>query len=250
MVTSFSVQFRLQGYARRYAKWASVRIAKEARNLGINENSGSRFVSHITLFGSAKTADLERVKSEVVRISRHYNLVPFKLGGFGYFRNPYATWVYLNILPSPTLEQFQHELSQSLLRTERLICNTCQPVDRRPNYKLHASLAKCGSGNRDKIEKLLYYASTECSLETYRRLGQSVFIFSRLFNIIKRFIFKAENDGNSNVTLFLLRVTILGERGRIKGEYDIVLRRWLSREQALSKYWYIKTIEKFKKLRS
>jgi len=46
-----------------------------------------------------------------------------------------------------------------------------------------------------------------------------------------------------------LRITVLGARGRIVCEYDLVLKRLLNRREALSKYWWRKTINRLRELR-
>jgi hypothetical protein len=71
-----------------------------------------------------------------------------------------------------------------------------------------------------------------------------------LLNIIERYIFKAEERGDRGVSQNLLRVTALGTGSRIQSEYDLVLGRMLSRREALSAYWWRRTIEEFKELRS
>ena len=47
-----------------------------------------------------------------------------------------------------------------------------------------------------------------------------------------------------NINQYLLRIIVLGARGRIVCEYDLVLKRLLSRKEALSKYWWRKTINR------
>ncbi len=244
--TSFFIEFRLQGYAKRYAKWASARTIREARKLRIRELNGRRFVSHITLFGPARTNNFRRVVAEVERACRKYTLVPFKLGGFDNFQNPDANWLYLDVQPSPDLEQLRYELAQNLFRSEKMISDTCQPYDHKPKCKFHSALGKYAPRDRDKFKKLLDYAETKCSLETFKQHKAS--IFSRLFNVIKRYIFRVEEDSNPNISLCLLRVTVLGRGSRIQCEYDLVLKKLLSRREALSRYWYKKSIERLKEL--
>jgi 2'-5' RNA ligase len=82
----------------------NARIHREARRIRIRKLKQQRFVSHITLFGPARTNNFRRVKAEVERACRKYTLVPFKIGGFDIFQNPDANWLYLNVEPSSNLE--------------------------------------------------------------------------------------------------------------------------------------------------
>ncbi len=245
MAVSFLVEFRLQGYAKKYARWASARTLREARKIGVKKLEQPRFVSHITLFGSAETNNLRRVIAEVERIGRRYTLVPFKLGGFDKFQKPDANWLYLSVHPSSDLEQFRYELAQSLCRSERMIYDTCKSWDHKSKYKFHSAIGKYDPRDKDKFEKLLDYAKTKCSLETFKQRKASV--VSRLLNIIKKYIFRVEED-DPRISLHLLRVTILGRGNRIQCEYDLVLRRLLSRRKAKSRYWRRRTMKKLREL--
>jgi malate synthase len=46
----------------------------------------------------------------------------------------------------------------------------------------------------------------------------------------------------------LLRVTVLNKDRKILREYDLVLKRWLNRRQALSGRWWRRTISKSREL--
>jgi len=242
-LTHFFIEFRLQGYAKRYAKWASANIGREAKKIGIKKLRQPRFVSHITLFGPARTNNLRQVLGEVERIGRKYTLVPFKIGGFDKFQNPDANWLYLSVSPSTDLEQFRYELAQSLCSLERTISDTCESYDHKSKFKFHTSIGKYDTKDKDKFKELCDYAETRCSLESYRQHRAS--IFGRLINIVKKYIFIAEED-DPRINLHLIRVTILGKRNRIQREYDLVLKKLLTRREALSRYWWRRTIEKLK----
>lgn len=245
-MAGFLVEFRLQGYAKKYARWARTRVRREAIRLGIRELRQPRFVPHITLFGGARTSSLRRVITEVERIGRKYTLVPFKLGvKRGEFQKEDAYWLYLEVHPSPDLEQFRWELAQSLRRLETRISDTCQSHDRKPKYKFHCSIGKYNPRDSGKFEKLSDYAEAKCSLEAFKQHKASV--FSRFFNIIKKNIFRVQED-DPGINLHLLRVTVLGRKNRIRGEYDLVLGKLLSRRQALSRYWRRRSIEVLKNI--
>ncbi len=246
MATSFLIEFRVQGFAKRYAKWVNARIHREARRLRIRKLKERRFVSHITLFGPSRTNNLRGVMAEVERTCRRYTLVPFKIGGFDKFQNPDANWLYLDIQPSPDLEQLRFELAQNLFRSERMIYDTCQSFDHRSKCKFHSAIGKYAPRDKDKFERLLDFAETKCNLEAFRQHKAS--IFSKLFNVIKRYIFRLEEDSNPNISLCLLRVTVLGRGSRIQCEYDLVLKKLLSRREALSRYWYHRSVVRLQEL--
>jgi calcineurin-like phosphoesterase family protein/2'-5' RNA ligase len=242
----FLIEFRLHGYAREYAKWARARILLEARRLGVGRIREKRFVPHITLFGGAEAHNLRDVIREVERVGQKYSRVPFKLGvKRGEFQVEDANWLYLDIQPSPELEQFRYELAQGLLGLEKKIYDTCKPYDRKPKYKFHCSVGKYNPRDSAKFEKLAEYAETKCSLEAFEQ--RKVSLFGKLLNIIERYILRAEEE-DPGISQHLLRVTVLGRGSRIQADYDLVLGRMLSRKQALSRYWWGKTIEKFREL--
>jgi len=246
VTASFFIEFRVRGFAKQYANWVNTRIHREARRLRIRRLRDRRFVSHIALFGPARTNNLRRVIAEVERTCRKHTLVPFKIGGFDGFQNADANWLYLDVEPSSNLEQLRYELAQNLLRSERIIHDTCQPFDHSSKCKFHSSIGKYDPRDKAKFEKLIDFAETKCSLEAFRQHKAS--IFHRLFNVIKRYIFRVEEDGNPDIRLCLLRVTVLGRGSRIQCEYDLVLKKLLYRREALSRYWYHRSIERLQEL--
>ena len=244
----FLVEFRLHGYAKEYVKWARARTLREARRLGVRRLREPRFVPHITLFGAAEAHNLRNVVREVERVGRKYTLVPFKLGvRRGEFQVEDANWLYLGIQPSPELEQFRYDLAQGLLRRGKVLYDTCPPYDHKLKYKFHCSIGKYDRRDSTKFEKLAEYAETKCSLETFKQ--RHISLFGKLVNIIERNILRAEEE-DPGISQHLLRVTVLGGRSRIRSEYDLVLGKMLSRREALSRYCWRKTIERFKELRS
>ena len=244
----FLVEFRLHGYAREYARWARARTLREARRLGVRRLREPRFVPHITLFGPAEARNLRNVVREVERVGRKYTLVPFKLGiKRGEFQNEDVNWLYLDVQPSPQLEQFRYELAQSLLKLERKIHDTCQHYDSNPKHRFHCSIGKYDPRYSARFEKLADYAETKCSLEAFKQ--RKVSLLGRLLNIIETYILKAEGEDEPGISQHLLRITVLGKGTRVKAEYDLVLGKMLSRREALSGYWWKRTIEELKELR-
>jgi len=241
-MANFLIQFRIHGYAKEYAKWARARTLREAKKLRLRKLRQPRFVPHITLFGPAEAHNLGNVIREVEQIGRKYTLVPFKLGvKRGEFQQEDVNWLYLDVRPSPELEQLRHDLAQGVLRLEKRIYETCQPYDHKPKYQFHCSIGKYNPRDKGRFEKLCDYAEAKCSLEAFKQ--RRVSLFGRLLNIVKKYGFGTEAEDDPGISQHLLRVTVLGRGGRIQSEYDLVLGRTLSRRQALSRYWWRRTIE-------
>jgi hypothetical protein len=184
----------------------------------------------------------------VERVGRRYTRVPFRLSvKRSEFQVEDANWIYLDIQPSLELEQFRYELAQGLLGRERVIYETCPPYDRKPKYTFHCSIGKYDPRDSAKFKRLAEYAETKCGLETFKQ-RQSL-LLGKLANIIEKHVFKTEREA-PGISQHILRVTVLGRGSRIQSEYDLVLGRTLSRREALSKHWWSRTIEEFKRLRS
>ncbi|MFC2072851.1 2'-5' RNA ligase family protein [Chloroflexota bacterium] len=116
--------------------------------------------------------------------------------------------IYFDITPSQELEDLRWQLSQELRKI-----STCQPWDSQRNHSFHATIA-------------------------FRDIDAK---FNRIWSYIKS---KEEPNINQN----LLRITVLGTGGKIACEYDLVLKRILSRREALSKYWWRRTISRLREV--
>ena len=116
--------------------------------------------------------------------------------------------IYFDIAPSPELDDLRWQLSQELRKT-----STCQSWDSRRNHSFHATIA-------------------------FRDIDAK---FNRIWSYLKS---REEPNINQN----LLRITVLGTGGRIVCEYDLVLKRLLSRREALSKFWWRRTISRLREL--
>jgi 2'-5' RNA ligase len=116
--------------------------------------------------------------------------------------------IYFDIAPSGELEDLRLQLSQELRKI-----STCQPWDNQRNHSFHATIA-------------------------FRDINAK---FNRIWSYLK-------SREEPNINQHLLRITILGARGRIACEYDLVLKRLLSRREALSKFWWRRTINQLREL--
>jgi len=205
-MAGFLVEFRMHGYAKKYAKDVIYSVAKEFRVKGVTRK---KVVPHISLYGPGKTDDIGKVISAVKKVGHKYSLVPFKIKAFGYFDKPHKV-IYLDISPSEELEELRWELSQELRKV-----SSCQSQDRhsKTRFGFHGTIAF-----QDVDTK-----------------------FDRIWSYLKS---KQEPD----ISQYLLRITVIGARGRIVCEYDLVLKRLLNRREGLSKRLFQKTIHRLREL--
>jgi len=203
-MTNFLVEFRMHGYAKEYAKDVVYSVAKKFSVRGVTRK---RVVPHISLYGPGKTNDIRKVISAVEKVGRRYELVPFKIKGFGFFDRS-SKVIYFDIAPSEELDNLRWQLSQELRKI-----STCQSWDSRRDHTFHATIAFRGIDAK----------------------------FNRIWSYLKS---REEPNINQN----LLRITVLGTGGRIVCEYDLVLKRLLSRREALSKFWWRRTINRLREL--
>jgi len=193
-----------------YAKAYAKRIIwAVAKKHRVKGVTGKRVVPHISLYGTGSTQNMRGVVSAVERIGQKYTIVPFRIRGFGFFDKPHKV-VYLDIRPSKELEELRWELSQELRKV-----SGCQSQDRHSKKKFgfHGTIA-------------------------FKDIDSK---FNQIWPDIKNI---KEPDINQN----LLRITVIGARSRIVCEYDLVLKKLLNREQALSRYWWRKTINRLREL--
>ena len=200
----YLIEFRFNGYAKKYAKHLIHEVARIFRVDGVTRN---RAVPHITLFGPFTTKYEKRMISEVVDIGRKFSLVPFEVKGFNYFDKAHKV-IYLDVNPSIELKELRQKLTQRLGKV-----SNSQQWDKQKQFLFHSTVA-------------------------FKDIDSN---FSRIWGYIK-------GKEEPNINQHLLRITILkGER--ILYEYDLILKKLLNRNQALSRYWYNKTMRKLKELR-
>ena len=116
--------------------------------------------------------------------------------------------IYLDISPSKELEELRWELSQELSKV-----SSYQSQDRHRKFEFHGTIAFKDIDNK----------------------------FNRIWSYIK-------NKEEADINQYLLRITVIGARRRMVCEYDLVLKKLLNREQAVSRYWWRKTVNKLREL--
>lgn len=116
--------------------------------------------------------------------------------------------IYLGIEASPTLKQLRAELTQEL---NRIV--TTAPASTNLDYSFHATIAFKDLGS--KFEPIWDYIRTK---------------------------------QQPHIDQYLLRIAVLGQGERLICEYDLVLKRILNRRQALSRYWWKRTLDEMRRL--
>lgn len=200
----FLIQFRLHGYAKSYSQDLIMDIAKRYHVKGMTKK---RAVPHITLYGPATTRDIRSVISEVEKVGQEYTLVPFTMNGFNYFSKP-SKVIYLDIDPSPELNELRWQLSRSLQNI-----SYPQTFDKKKDFSFHSTVA-------------------------FKDINGE---FNQMWDYVKQ-------KEQPAIKQHLLRITIIGSNRRILYEYDLIQKRLLSRREALSRNSWHKTINGFKEL--
>ena len=116
--------------------------------------------------------------------------------------------IYFDISPSQELEDLRWELSQELRKV-----STGQSWDSPRNHLFHATIA-------------------------FRDIDTK---FNKIWSYLKS---REEPD----ISQYLLRITVIGARGRIVCEYDLALKRLLNRREALSKFCWRRTMNRLREL--
>jgi 2'-5' RNA ligase len=116
--------------------------------------------------------------------------------------------IYFDISPSKELEDLRWELSQELRKV-----SSGQSWDSQRNHSFHATIA-------------------------FRDIDTK---FDRIWACLK-------SKEKPDISQYLLRITVIGARGRIVCEYDLVLKKLLNRREALSKFWWRKTINRLREI--
>jgi len=191
----YLVQIRFFGNAKLYLIDLIHDISRKFNVHGVTKK---RPVPHISLAGPLTTDDEERLVREVFDVVKKYDMVQYSLNGFGKFSKFLflKRVIYVHIEPSEELKQMRKEISNKL----EGFCKM-QDIDYKDDFEFHATIAfKDINWNFGKIWKYVQKLPAPKIEQT------------------------------------LLRVSIIktaNKERRILREYDLILKRELSREQAL-----------------
>lgn len=203
-MTHYLIEFRFQGHAKEYVKTLIWNVSKKFKVKGVTRN---HVVPHVSLFGPFSCRQERNMLKTVVDIASKYNLVPFTVSGFGHFRILLNKVVYVDISPSPELENLRRDLATALM-----------PI----SY---------GFPNFDSKEKFHFHATIAFKDIDWK------------FGAIWKYLKEREEP---NIKQNLLRITIIKNK-KILAEYDLMQKKLLNRQAALSKREWNKTIEIMKK---
>jgi 2'-5' RNA ligase len=255
MATSFYIEYRLRGYSRKYEDWVKKRAYDKAKELKASPSNEQ--LPHITLYGPAITKNIGKVKSELVgtceMYTKKYPLIPFSINGFSRFDNKNRKVIYLEVNPSRTLKQFRWELSENLRKKHRSIKEplsiTKSVFDDKEHFEFHSTIIIFDYISKNKFGELYDYLDLHCRLNDYDhyRKQHEISLLSKLQHFLKKRVLH-QKDEERSISQYLLRVTALGKSKKIMFEHDLILHKTLNRWQALSRYWWLKTIRKFREL--
>jgi calcineurin-like phosphoesterase family protein len=210
-VPHFLVEFRFHGCAKRYLKGLIREVAHKFRVKGAIKH---RPVPHMALFYDCSgTTDIRRVCTAVEKVGKKYTLVPFKVEDFDCRDGKEGKIIAAGITASPELKKLRLELRKEL---SKISTPGCYDYDTEDAFWFHTVIA-------------------------FKNID-------RKFDRIWRYINEKEKP---HINQYLLRITVLNQKGRIEREYDLILKRWLYRWQVIPPYgwyWWRKTMNKLREL--
>ena len=198
----YLVEFRLHGYVKDKLRELTEAISK---NFDIQSK---RMIPHVTIAGPLYTDDEKKLVKVVYDVVKKYDLVGFRLDGFGRFSD---RAIHVNIMPSKELIMMRENIIKKLKK----FCVLAEH-DYESSFKPHVTLL----------------LNTSIS---YKRGG-----VQHTFGRVMEFL---DSWKIPEFVLFVPRVTILGRGRRILCEYDLMLKRILTRREALDRMLLRRTIE-------
>jgi len=171
---------------------------------------------HMTLYGPSEMTSILGALAAIERVGKRYTLVPFEVKDFAWFDGKKKRVVHAGIATSPELKKLRQELAVELNKIS--LSNQCWDRDTSSSYKFHTTIAIIGHDHKDRDRK-----------------------FNQIWHHLK-------TKEAPHIKQHLLRITVLNKDSKILREYDLVLKRWLNRRQALSRHWWRRTISKLREL--
>jgi calcineurin-like phosphoesterase family protein/2'-5' RNA ligase len=187
-------------------------VREVARKFRVKGAIKYRPVPHMTLFySSSVTADIRKVLAAVEKVGEKYILVPFEVDKFEWSNGEEGKVIAAGITASPELKKLRLELQKELSKI-------CIPhrFDTQPEFWFHSVIA-------------------------FKDIDRQ---FGRIWHYVN-------TKEKPHINQYLLRITVLNQKGRIEREYDLILKRWLHRWQVIPPhgwYWWRKTINKLREL--
>jgi len=185
-------------------------------------------VPHISLYGSfmAAYSQIENVKSILKSVGDNYSFLPYLIDGFKSMEGEKGKVIYFNVVPSEKLKDFRKELARRLLE----VVPETKPWDKNEEHRFHSTLAYKLSDS--EFNRIWSYASGNKSF-----IQKLKSLFTESENYAMRYFY---------LPMYALRMTFLNDRSKIICEYDFLQKRLLSRQEALSRVEWRKTLRLFR----
>jgi hypothetical protein len=203
----YLIEFRFSGYAKKYLKELIYEVARKFHVRGAVRN---RAIPHITLVGPFYTRDERRLIREFNSVARKYDLVQFRLNGFGHFHGSgFLNWlfgkqkvVFAEVKGSNELNKMRLELVENLKSFCRL--------------------------NEHDYEKDRHFHATIAFKDINKK-----------FDDIWKYLQSRETP---NIKQLLLRITLIKNQ-KILYEYDFMQKRLFNRAQAKNSVIFKRTLQ-------
>lgn len=185
-------------------------------------------VPHITLYGGfiANYSQVQIVKDIITEIGGRYSFLHYLVDGCKWVEGEKGKVVYFNIVPSQELRDFRKELAKNLLN----VVPITKSFDKAEGFLFHATLAYKLSDQ--EFNRIWPYVSGDKPI-----LKRIISLLTGSEDFTMRYFY---------LPMYALRVTFLDDQSRIICEYDLVQKRLLSREEALSRSEWQKTLRLFR----
>ncbi len=150
MAAPYLVEVRTGGVLKNYLRDIIYDVADQ---FNVHGAAKPRAVPHITLFGPYNTNHGSEVKERLLNVYEEYDIVPYLVDGFDYFRENNV--VYAKVVPSPELRSLRRNISREL----QPITYNARPWDEDYFYDFHITIAFKDVG--DKFEDIWTYVNKE-----------------------------------------------------------------------------------------
>lgn len=191
-------------------------------------------IPHISLYGrfAANHNQIEKVKGILKSVGHNYSFLPYLIDGFRWAEGTKGKIIYFNVVPSEELKDFRKKLAGRLLE----VVPRTKSYDKDEEFLFHSTLAYKLS---DSEYKRIWPHVPGCRASEPKSLIQRIksFLFGESQAYTMRYCY---------LPLNALRVTFLNDQSRIICEYDFLQKRLLSREEALRRAEWQRTLRLFR----
>ena len=188
-------------------------------------------VPHLTLFGNFSAfGRVDETKQAIEDVSRSHPPLEFDIDGYESRKTKKGWVVAFKIKPSEKLVHFRNALKERMIR----IAQQTQSHDFKDNAWFHITIAYKLSDR--EYQRVWTYLNDS---------GNSIIDKALSFLFGKKLA-----DRTPHFSMYGLRITLLNDRSRILYEYDFLQQRFLTREMALSRDAWRRTISLFREMKN